>query len=250
MDHQVVYMKILYQDEHIVAVDKPAGLLVHRSRIDVHAREFAVQKLRNQIDKPVFLVHRLDRPTSGVLLFALSADDARQLSEQFQDRRVSKTYRAIVRGYTSDLGRTAEPLIERHDRVSDTQAQSIKTPQAALTTYETIRRWELPFSVGKYPHSRYSEVKIVPVTGRKHQIRRHFNHLAHPIIGDTTHGDRRHNRLFREQLHVSRLLLMAEELRFTHPASQQVLTIQSSRNADFEFATIQLDRFAITNNVA
>ena len=238
-------MDILYQDDEIVAINKPAGLLVHRSRIDVHANEFALQTLRDQIGKPVFLVHRLDRPTSGVLLFAFNRESARHLANQFANRSVSKSYRAIVRGHTSDSGRWDEPLIEKLDQISDDQADANKAPQSAVTEFATITRWEVPFSSGKYANSRYSEVTIKPLTGRKHQIRRHFNHMAHPIVGDTTHGDRRHNRSFRENFQVSRLLLVAQQIEFIHPVSKANMNIVASLGSEFEFALQQLNKYAL-----
>lgn len=243
-------LEILYQDDEIVAVDKPHGMLVHRSRIDVHATEFAVQKLRDQIGKPVFLIHRLDRPTSGVLLFALNSDCARALSVMFARKEVKKFYRAIVRGHTQDHGRWSEPLLEKLDAVSDTQARRDKPPQDAITQFETLRRWEIPFSAGKYPNSRYSEVSIQPLTGRKHQIRRHFNHMAHPVIGDTTHGDSRHNRLFRERLGVSRLLLVAHRLQFQHPVADRQVDVCASLGIEYEKALEQLERFSTTVKTA
>lgn len=236
-------LNILYQDADVVAIDKPSGLLVHRSRIDVRTHEFAMQKLRDQIEQPVFLVHRLDRPTSGVLLFALNKDAARGLSDQFVNRTVGKSYRAIVRGHTPDQGQWEEALLEKPDRLSDMNARRDKAPQPAITRFTTVGRREIPFSTGKYPNSRYSEVIVEPLTGRKHQIRRHFNHMAHPIVGDTTYGDRRHNLLFRERLGVHRLLLVAETMQFRHPSTSQPIRISAPVGEEFEKARQQLDRF-------
>ncbi len=238
-------LTVLYRDADIVAIDKPAGLLVHRSRIDTRATEFAVQRLRQQLNQPVFLIHRLDRPTSGVLLFAFHKNAARALSQQFAERRVKKTYRAIVRGHTCDQGCWEEALVEKHDRMTDHNAQPNKPAQPATTCFETLRRWEVPFSAGKYPNSRYSEVVFRPLTGRKHQIRRHCNHFAHPIVGDTSHGDRRHNRLFRERLGVSRLLLVAEKLCFNHPVTNTRIEVKTPLGSAFENAVRGLEEFNI-----
>ena len=227
-------LEILYRDDEIIAIHKPAGLLVHRSRIDVHANEFAVQKLRQQIGQPVFLIHRLDRPTSGVLLFALNADCARQLCFQFENHEVSKCYRAIVRGFPPVRGRWDEALVKKPDKISDHRAAECKAAQPASTIFHRLRRWQIPISAGKYPNSRYSELRIVPLTGRTHQIRRHFNHMSHPIIGDSSHGDTRHNRLFREHLQGFRLLLVAWRIAFLHPRTQKRIEIKTKLDADYQ----------------
>jgi len=222
-------LQILIQDEHLVAINKPAGLLVHRSRVDVHATEFALQMLRDQIGQVVFPVHRIDRPTSGVLLFALNKEIARELAEQFAARTVSKSYLAIVRGKTPDSNR----------------ARNDKPAQDAITEFITLNSWTVPFSAGKYPESRYSLIEAKPLTGRKHQLRRHFNHMAYPIVGDTTYGDRRHNRLFRQQFDVHRLLLVAKRLRFSHPITGSDVEVEAEVGLEFEKALSQLQRHAI-----
>ena len=239
-------LTILYQDQHLVAIDKPAGLMVHRSRIDVHAREFALQMLRDQIGQSVFPIHRLDRPTSGVLLFGLNSEIAKALSRQFEDRTIEKSYTAIVRGIPPQRGVWDEPLLEKPDPIVDAMARKNKPAQPAVTHFENVRSWEVPFSTGKYPHSRYSLVKVFPKTGRRHQIRRHFNHMAHPIIGDTSHGDRRHNQLFREQFCSRRLLLVASSIRLTHPELDTPLMINAELGLDFEHAINQLNSHALT----
>ena len=223
--------------------------MVHRSRIDVHARQFALQMLRDQIGQPVFPIHRLDRPTSGVLLFALNGETAKILSRQFEDRTVEKSYTAIVRGIPPQHGIWDEPLLEKPDPIVDAKADKNKPAQLAVTHFETTRSWEVPFSTGKYPHSRYSLVKISPKTGRRHQIRRHFNHMAYPIIGDTSHGDRRHNRLFRQRFNNKRLLLVASSMTLSHPDSQTRFSIQAELGLEFDYAIDQLDLHSVGTNV-
>lgn len=241
-------LTIVHQDPHLVAIDKPAGLLVHRSRIDVHARQFALQMLRDQIGQPVFPIHRLDRPTSGVLLFGLNRDVARNLSHQFESRTIDKQYTAIVRGIPPQSGIWDEPLLEKPDAIVDKLADKDKPAQPAITHFETIQSWEVPFSTGKYPHSRYSMVKITPKTGRRHQIRRHFNHMAHPIVGDTSHGDRRHNRLFREQFNNQRLLLVASSMNLTHPETETRFTIEADLGLEFDQAISQLELHSVATD--
>ena len=244
--HRIQMLPILFHDDHIVAINKPAGLLVHRSRVDVHATEFAMQMLRDQIGQLVFPVHRIDRPTSGVLLFALNKDCARQLSNQFAQRTVSKSYLALVRGKTPETKSWDEPLIEKQDPATDGKARKNKQAQEAVTEFNTLESWTVPFSAGKYPQSRYSLIEAQPLTGRKHQLRRHFNHMAHPIVGDTTYGDRRHNRLFREQFEVYRLLLIAKRMRFLHPVSGRVIEVEADNGMEFDNAISALKQHKIS----
>lgn len=226
-------LDVLYHDETMVAVDKPSGLLVHRSWLAREATEFALQRVRDQIGQRVYPVHRLDRPTSGILLFAKDSETARILTEQFTQRQISKHYHAIVRGYLGD-GELDYPLREELDKIADAQADQNKEPQTAVTRYRCLQQIELPFAVStKHQTSRYSLMQLEPFTGRKHQLRRHLSHLRHPIIGDTNHGDGRHNRFFREHFGLNRLLLAATRLHFLHPHSKEPVTIEQPVPAEF-----------------
>ncbi|MCL4165918.1 UNVERIFIED_CONTAM: hypothetical protein GTU68_049597, partial [Idotea baltica] len=207
----------------------------------------ALQRLRDQIGQPVFPVHRIDRPTSGVLLFALSATIARQLAGQFEARLVRKLYQAIVRGHPPASKLWNEPLVEKRDRIADKKATLDKPAQPAVTKLLTLRSWTVPFSTGKYPASRYSLINAMPMTGRKHQLRRHLNHMAFPILGDTTYGDRRHNRLFRETFGVDRLLLMAMQLKLSHPVTGTPVIIEAKEDADFRTAINELSKHDMNN---
>jgi tRNA pseudouridine65 synthase len=219
-------LTLVYNDPHLVVIDKPAGLLVHRSWIAREATEFAMQKLRDQIGQRVYPVHRLDRPTSGLLVFGKDPESARLLSEQFAERQVVKRYHAVVRGYLGD-GVLDYPLKEELDKIADQQAQQHKEPQTAVTAYRCVQQFELAVAVtDRHPSSRYSLMELSPKTGRKHQLRRHMAHLRHPIIGDTRHGDSRQNRYFREQHGINRLLLAATGLRFTHPYSSAIIDLE------------------------
>lgn len=183
-------IKILYQSNHLIVVNKPAGMLVHRSWLDKHETVFLMQTLRDQIGQHVYPVHRLDRPTSGVMLFALNSETARLLAQQFEHKHIQKHYWAIVRGWTDDVGCIDYPLKEQLDDIADPFADADKPAQSAITEYRTLARAELPFvSHARFPTSRYSWLEVNLKTGRKHQIRRHLKHIFHPIIGDTTHGD-------------------------------------------------------------
>ena len=216
-------LPILYQDENYIAIHKPPGLLVHRTRIS-QDRRFVLQMLRDQIGQWVYPIHRLDRPTSGVLIFGLSSDAARMLAQEFEQREVTKRYLAVVRGYTEESGVIDYPL----------QEEKWTEPQPAVTAYRKLAQVELPYPVGRYQTARYSLLEVQPQTGRMHQIRKHMKHIFHPIVGDTTHGDGKHNQLFREQFDISRLLLVATELEFQHPYTKQQLKIKSTEEPEMQ----------------
>lgn len=222
---QAPELEILYQDEHIVAINKPSGLLVHRSEIDKRETLFALQLTRDQIGQKVFPIHRLDRPTSGVLLFALSSEVAKLLSEQLINHQIEKKYLAVVRGYCQQAQKIDYPLKEILDKFADKDVQKDKPAQEAISCLLPIAVAEMPFPSGRYPQSRYSLVELSPETGRKHQLRRHMSHIRHPIIGDTNHGDGKQNTAAREHLNLDRLALHAYSLSFTHPVTEKPLTI-------------------------
>lgn len=218
-------LQILYQDEWLVAVNKPAGMLVHRSWLDRHETQFVMQTLRDQIGQHVFPIHRLDRPTSGVLLFALNAEIARLMCVQFEQKLVRKAYLAVVRGYLQGEARIDYPLKIQLDKIADKFSEENKAPQEAVTDYQGLKTVEMPYPAGRYATSRYSLVRLIPQTGRKHQLRRHCKHIFHPILGDTQYGDLHQNRALAENTGCKRLLLHAETLSFLHPISQQEITI-------------------------
>lgn len=218
-------LPIIYQDEHLVAINKPSGLLVHRSEIDRHETRFALQLVRDQLGQQVFPVHRLDKPTSGVLVFALSAEIAKKMNAIFSHHALQKTYLALVRGHAPEFVKVDHPLREELDKYTDKNADKNKPPQAAITEFKRLACIEFPFSVDKYPCTRYSLVECTPATGRKHQIRRHLKHISHPIIGDAKHGKGIHNRFFQNQFQCEGLMLAATALSFLHPISNDPLTI-------------------------
>ncbi|GAV21371.1 tRNA pseudouridine65 synthase [Mariprofundus micogutta] len=226
-------LEILYQDEWLVAINKPAGLLVHRSMLDKHETRFAMQVQRDQIGQHVFPVHRLDKPTSGVLLFALNPDTARKMGDIFLARETEKEYLAVVRGFTDESGKIDYPLKEELDKKSDKKATADKAPQEATTEYQRLATVELPYPVGRYKTARYSLVRLTPKTGRKHQLRRHLKHIFHPIVGDTTHGDGKQNSFFRQQFDCHRLLLTASKLSFAHPETGRPLQIEAPLDENF-----------------
>jgi tRNA pseudouridine65 synthase len=181
-------LDILYRDDHLIAVHKPAGLLVHRSEIDRHETRFAIQLLRDQIGQKVWPVHRLDRGTSGVLLFALEREALIKASQAFEVNEVDKRYLAVVRGWPAESGVIDHALTRQLDDYERRPANGVGEAQTALTRFERLATVELPIAVDRYPSSRYALVRVQPETGRRHQIRRHLKHIAHPEIGDATHG--------------------------------------------------------------
>lgn len=220
-------LEIIYQDQWLVAVNKPSGWLVHRSWLDRHEKVVVMQTLRDQLNQHVFTVHRLDRPTSGVLLLALSSDVARQLSQQFEHHQLQKTYHAVVRGWLEGEETLDYALTEELDKIADKFSTADKAPQPAVTHWRGLATAELPVPVSRYDTSRFSLVALKPTTGRKHQLRRHLRHLRHPIIGDSAHGDLKQNRSAAANFGLSRLMLHASELRLTHPVTGEPLVLRA-----------------------
>ncbi|WP_256010106.1 pseudouridine synthase [Desertivirga xinjiangensis] len=215
-------LEILFRDEHLIAINKPHGLLVHRSSIARDAEEFALQLLRDQIGQWVNPVHRLDRKTAGILLFALDKQTETQMHQQFAENLVEKKYLAIVRGYTPDEQEIDYPLRKENGVLQD-----------AFTRYNTLDRAELDIPLGNHPTSRYSFVEVTPSTGRMHQIRKHFGHILHPIIGDRPHGCNKQNRFFKENWDMTTMLLHASQLEFKHPLTKEAIHIQAPLQDEF-----------------
>jgi tRNA pseudouridine65 synthase len=215
-------LDIVFQDDDLVAINKPHGLLVHRSSIAMDAEEFALQLLRDQLNQKVFPVHRLDRKTGGVLLFALSKEVEKLMQQQFYENKVDKKYLAIVRGYTPNEEGIDYPLRKENG-----------TLQEAFTKYKTLAHAELDVALGNHPTSRYSLVEANPETGRMHQLRKHFSHIFHPIIGDRTHGCNKQNKLFKERWELDTMLLHASRLKFDHPVTKEQIHIEAPLQDEF-----------------
>lgn len=226
-------LPVLHQDAWVVAVHKPAGLLVHRSLVARHDTRFAVQIVRDQLGCAVHPPHRLDRGTSGVLLFALDRDTARALGQQFEARTVGKAYVAVVRGHPPESGTIDHPLSRQFDPIEWAGEDRSEAPQPAVTHYRRLATVEVPWAVDRYPTSRYALVALNPETGRQHQLRRHLKHAAHPILGDGTYGKGVHNRAFRAHLGCERMLLACVGLRFTHPVTGAEVVVRAPLAPDF-----------------
>ncbi len=220
--------EILYQDDDLVAIDKPAGFFAHppeNSMFRVPRSRIVLSQLRAQINCYVYPIHRLDVPTSGILLWGKHSEAASALNKSFRDLEVTKTYYAVVRGHVSGNFLIDEDLESEHGGIL----------MPSRTDFETVAKVELPFAVGKkYPTSRYSWVKCMPQTGRFHQIRRHLNRIAHPIVGDREHGDSHHNRFFSTTLGIDGLCLRAMQLELPHPRTREKLQIQAPMDAKWK----------------
>lgn len=243
VEEQPPELEILYQDEYLVAVNKPSGLFVHRSFMDRHEKFFALQLVRDLVGKYVYPLHRLDRPTSGVLLFGLTKDVARIMGEAFTEKTIQKTYLAITRGHLIGSGRVDYPLKEKLDKLGDKNVSQDKPAQSAVTDFESLNTATLPIPLGKFPSIRYSLIKLLPHTGRRHQIRRHLAHLRHPIIGDINYGDNKQNPFFAEHFKMKRLMLHAYSLEFAHPITKERLkiTAKPDENWDDLFGELEWD---------
>lgn len=216
-----VKFEVLLHEEDFIAIEKPPGFHVHQPEFPRRrvAKELTcLHVLRNQIEKYLYPVHRIDVATEGVLLFALNKETAGALCRQFQAGTIRKTYFAIARGYTQSEGVIDIPL----------ELDSTGVPVESITHYRTHARAELPFAIGKrHASARYSLIEAKPVTGRFHQVRRHLARLSHPLIGDAAHGDSHHNRFFRTHLESPGLWLKAKSVEFEHPATGRLIRIES-----------------------
>jgi len=216
-------LEIVYQDDHLIAINKPHGLLVHRSSIAGDAKVFALQLLRDQIGRHVSPVHRLDRKTGGLLLFAFEKDVETAMHQQFMNGEVQKKYLAVLRGYAPDKEDIDYPLAKENGTIQD-----------AFTSFVTLKRAELDVAFGKHPTSRYSLIEATPTTGRMHQLRRHFAHIFYPIIGDRKHGCNKQNKFFKEQWEMTTMLLHASELLFKHPVTGEAVHLKAPVQEEFE----------------
>jgi tRNA pseudouridine65 synthase len=193
---------VLYRDPWLIAVGKPSGLAVHRGWAE--DRVVALTLVRDLAGRHVHPVHRLDRATSGVLLLAFTPETTRRFQAELEAGRVEKRYLALVRGVPPEAGVIDHPV-----------PRSPGGPRVpAVTEFRRLGVFE-----------RYALMEVVPRTGRLHQIRRHFKHISHPLIGDVRYGKGEHNRLFRERFGLHRLALHALELAFLHPEEARPMRI-------------------------
>jgi tRNA pseudouridine65 synthase len=207
---------ILYEDEYCLVVNKPSNLIVHHSSFARNIEETSLTDLVREKGFPnASPVHRLDRKTSGCLLFSKEKEFVSTFQQLFESDQIEKKYTALVRGWLPESGVIDSPVKNERGNYKE-----------ALTLFKTIEL--LPFAFSKYPTQRYSLVELSPKTGRYHQLRIHCAKIGHPIINDPKHGDRHHNHFFENELGITNLFLHAEELNFIHPFINKKVQILDS----------------------
>lgn len=228
-------LKVLFEDESLFIVDKPAGLMVHPSWLDRHETDFAQARAEEITGQKLHTLHRLDRPTSGILAFGKNPEVARAMMATFETHEVNKFYLCIARGWTPPSGVIEKPLKVTLDPIADKYAKIDKEAQEAITCFRTLTQVELPIPVGRYTHARYSLNLVRPITGRQHQIRKHYRKLSHHLIGDTRYGDGRHNKMLIEQFKWNTLGLRAVRMEFPHPVSGEMVIVNSGLNEQWRW---------------
>jgi tRNA pseudouridine65 synthase len=218
-------LDLLYLDADLIALDKPAALAVHRSRLIGNDDDYVMDRLRLQVEGPLHAVHRLDRATSGVLLVARNASAAAEIGRQLMARTVDKAYLAVVRGWPAEQGEIDYPL-------SGSSLRGEAKP--ALTRWRRLATIEVPIAQGRYAQQRYALLEVSPETGRYRQIRRHFHHVSHHLLGDTSHGRGDHNRLIRQHYGVHRLMLHAWRIEVRHPSTGEPLRLEAPLDAAWQ----------------
>lgn len=216
-------IKILYQDEFLAVVNKPHNLLMHLSSIARDIDENIKDMLELQLDKKVFLVHRLDRKTAGALVIAFDSVTAQEISQLFIDKSISKVYWAIARGHFTEEIEVNKALENENGNMQD-----------ATTFFKPLKTTSIEVSTGKYSETRLSLIECYPKTGRMHQIRRHLAHLRHYIINDKPHGDCKVNKVFKDKLDFNHMMLHAKQIEFTHPKTKQKLRVEAPLFEEFE----------------
>jgi len=229
-----VDLQIVYKDDYLVAINKPHGLLIHKTSLAKDANHFAVQMLRDQLGQRVYPAHRLDRKTSGLLLFSLQKEHLDACFKMFREKTIQKKYKALVRGFTEDSATIDYALRSENG-----------TLQEAVTHYTTIQRYEIALPFGKFNTSRYSLVELKPETGRMHQLRKHMAHIFHPIIGDRPHGCNKQNKLWKDKWAMTRMLLHASDLSFKHPIVENDIVLNAEYSKEFKTVLDRLNRDSV-----
>ena len=221
----LMFLEPLYCDEFLIAVNKPAGLPVHKNEFMSHDAPYLTKLLGDQMHKWIYNVHRIDAKTSGVILFAFSSEVAHHVTLQFEKREVEKNYIAIVSGNPGEGVFQQEVLVKK--------TRNSKKP--AKTGFKTLKTIQCGLAGDGHQPFELSLVEINPFTGRWHQIRQHFAQNRFEIIGDTHHGDFSLNKLILAKTGIRRLFLHASRLKFLHPITNQYLEITADEPDEFNF---------------
>lgn len=216
---------VIFEDDYIIAVNKPNNILVHHSKMANNQlnEKSLIALLRDKYNKNFYPIHRLDRKTSGVILFAKEKEYVSAFQDLFISNCIQKTYFGIVRGFSPK-----QIIID-----SDVKGRDALIYKSAITRLETLATIETNIAVTPYNTSRYSLVELQPKSGRLHQLRIHMNKISHPLIGDPKYGDRFHNRMFVNKLGCSNLFLHAKEIGFIHPITQKKLHLKATFNKEW-----------------
>lgn len=230
-------LQILFEDNYMLAVHKPNNMLVHHSVMANNQLEekSMVQILFDQLHEKYFPVHRLDRKTSGIILFAKDKKHVKQFQELFLSNSIEKIYYGLVRGFIPESGKIDSPVKGRDANIH----------KDALTYFNRIQTYKIPIQVGPYELSRYSLVKLTPKTGRLHQLRIHMNKISHPLIGDPKYGDRFHNRMFEREFQNEAMFLHAKSLSFVHPFTKEAIHLETDFPENWKTVLDEIKKISI-----
>lgn len=207
---------IQYSDDYLIILYKASNLLVHHSYYARNIEEESLTELLRNQGIEAYPVHRLDRKTSGLILFAKKKEYVAVFQQLFEENQIKKKYLALVRGFVDESGMIDTPV--KNDRGNYKEAE---------THFKCLKHIELPIPVEPYETARYSLVEFTPKTGRMHQLRIHANKMAHPIIGDPKYGNRHHNHMFIEKFGINNLFLHAKSLAFIHPFTKEKIFLET-----------------------
>jgi tRNA pseudouridine65 synthase len=208
--------QVIHNDDFCLIINKPSNLLVHHSYYARNIEEESLAELLRNQGIEAYPVHRLDRKTSGLILFAKKKEYVPAFQQLFEENQIEKKYLALVRGFVAESGMIDTPV--KNDRGNYKEAE---------THFKCIEHIELPIPVEPYETARYSIVEFTPKTGRMHQLRIHANKIAHPIIGDPKYGNRHHNHMFIDKFGIHNLFLHAKSLAFIHPFTNKNICVKA-----------------------
>nr|WP_321409014.1 pseudouridine synthase [uncultured Carboxylicivirga sp.] len=225
---------VIYQDEDLIVVDKPVDLPVHKNDFMPADAAYLTKEVGLLTGKSVYPVHRLDSKTSGIIVLAFSREAAALLSQQFEQRKVKKSYVVVCKGIPGE-GTFDKPVLikKKKKRVS------------ASTYYKTLKSVSTKIGYKNFTDVDLSLVMVSPETGRWHQIRQHFAFERFDLLGDTQHGDWTLNKIMTAETGVKRLLLHAHTLSFIHPSSGEKMNLKAPIPGEFEQVLEQLKDFEL-----